>query len=103
MKTEIVKLSDKRSIAVVTTGDVEPILEHNKLLRSIGQSNTDGMKHVARVPNEVAVGWLNDEWKRGNQIRYLSREWKELVARKLKDPDWAHLRVDGPVWRSGYR
>jgi hypothetical protein len=103
VKTEIVKLSEKRSIAVVTTGDVEPILERNKLLRTITQTNTDGLKHAATVPNEVAVGWLNEEWKRGNMLRYMSKEWKELVARKLQDPAWRDLRVDGPVWRTGYK
>ena len=93
MKTEIVKLSERRSIAVVSTDDVEPILEHNKTLRSMEQKSDWG-RHVASVPNVIAVKWLNEEWQRGNFIRYLSAEWMDLVAKKLKDPDWAYLRTD---------
>src|SRR5690349_11479535 len=102
MKTEIVKLSEKRQIGVYSVDDVEPMLEHNKLLRSMEQPNTDGLKHVASIPNIIMVKWLNEEWSRGSNIRYLSKEFDELVAKKLKDPDWAFLRVDGPSRQIGY-
>src|SRR5689334_12883487 len=100
MQTEIVKLTEKRNIAVVSTDDVEPILEHNKLLRSL-QQKSDWGRHVARIPNVICVKWLNEEWNRGNNIRYLSAEWDELIAKKLQDPEWAYLRTDAPESRIG--
>lgn len=102
MKTEIVPLTEKRTIAVVSADDVEPMLDHNQMLRSMEQTNTDGMKHVASIPNIIMVKWLNEAWQRGQNVRYLSDEWNELVALKLKDPEWAFLRVDGPTHRVGY-
>jgi hypothetical protein len=102
MQTEIVKLTERRSVAVYSTDDVEPVLEHNKLLRTMEQPNTDGLKHIASVPNIIMVKWLNEEWQRGNSVRYLSREWDELVTKKLKDPEWAYLRTDGPAHRVGW-
>jgi hypothetical protein len=103
MKTEIVKLNEKRSIAVVSTDDVEPILEGNKTLRGVEQTNTDGFRHKARIPNILMVKWLNEEWARGSNVRYLSTEWDAVVARKLKDPEYAYLLVDGPSHWVGYR
>jgi hypothetical protein len=102
MKTEIVKLNEKRSIAVYSTDDVEPILEHNKLLRGMEQPNTDGFRHKASIPNILMVKWLNEEWQRGSNVRYLSSEWDEIVARKLKDPEYAYLLVDAPAQRVGW-
>lgn len=102
MITEIVKMTEKRHIAVYSVDDVEPILEHNKLLRTMEQPNTDGLKHKATIPNVIMVKWLNEEWQRGNSIRYLSREFEEVIARKLKDPEWAYLRTDAPSNRVGY-
>lgn len=92
MKTEIVQL-ERRHVAVYSIDDVEPILEHNKLLRTMEQKSDWG-RHVGTVPNIIAVKWLNEEWQRGNPIRYLSREWMDLVEKKLNDPDWAYLRTD---------
>lgn len=101
MQTEIVKLTERRSIAVYSTADVEPILEHNKALRTIDQQSDWG-RHIGCVPNIICVKWINEEWQRGNPIRYLSREWDELLARKLKDPEWAYLRTDAPTSFVGF-
>lgn len=93
MQTQLVNLGD-RHIAVVSKDDVESILEHNKLLRSLPQKSDWG-RHVASIPNVISVKWLNEEWQRGNTtLRFLSPEWDELVAKKLQDPDWAFLRTD---------
>lgn len=102
MHTEIVKLTERRNIAVVSTDDVEPYLDHNRMLRSLHQPNTDGLKHVASVPNIIMVKWLNEAWQRGHNVRYLSPEWDEIVKQKLKDPEWAYLRVDAPSHRVGW-
>jgi hypothetical protein len=77
-----------------TTQDVEPILEHNKQLRREPQ-RSDWGRHVATIPNVILVRWLNEERARGNTgLRMFTREFDEIVARKLRDPDWAYLRTD---------
>lgn len=84
----------ERLIIAETMQDVEPILEHNKRLRSTPQKSDWG-RHIASIPNVIVTKWLNEEWARGNvSLRYLSKEFDELVARKLRDPDWAYLRTD---------
>jgi hypothetical protein len=41
------------------------------------------------------VRWLNEEYALGNTgLRMFTPAFNELVARKLRDPDWKHLRVD---------
>jgi hypothetical protein len=43
----------------------------------------------------ILVRWLNEEYARGNvQLRMFTREFDELVATKLRDPDWKFLRTD---------
>lgn len=102
MQTEIVKLTENRSIAVVSRDDVQAVLDRNKELQTVEQTNTDGFYHRATVPNIFMVKWLNEEWDRGNFIRYLSPEFNDLVRRKLNDPEYAHLNVGGPRHRVGY-
>lgn len=102
MLKTIVKLTDEKSVTVVSSDNVEPVLEHNKMLRGLEQANTDGLKHIASIPSVIMVRWLNEEWQRGSNVRYLSAEWDELVTRKLNDPEWAFLRVDGPSHRVGW-
>ena len=102
MKTEIVTLTDKQTIAVVSADDVEPVLDHNKMLRAMEQTNTDGLKHKASIPNVLMVKWLNEEWVRGSNIRYLSEEFEQLIARKLKDPEYAYLLTGGVSHRAGW-
>ena len=101
MQTILVPLKNDKAVTVYSTDDVEPILEHNKALRGIGQKSDWG-RHVASIPNIIMVRWLNEEWQRGSDIRYLSKEWDDLVARKLKDPDYAFLRTDAPSHTIGW-
>ena len=93
-KTEVLKYSLKDGQAIIrSTEDVEPVLEHNKTLRSQTQKSDWG-RSVANVPVVILLRWLNEEWERGNDIRYLSSEYYALVWKKLQDPDWANLRTD---------
>ena len=85
--------ADKR-IITVDTQDVEPILEQNALDRTTQQRH-DCARKVATVPNVILTQWLYEEHNRGNKIRMFSKEFYELVYRKLSDPDWAKLRTDG--------
>lgn len=83
-----------RTIVRERVQDVEPILEHNKALRSQEQ-HSDWGRHVASIPNVIYERWLNEEYARGNiTLRPYSKEMDEIVARKLKDPEWAWLRTD---------
>lgn len=86
--------SNGQDVAVEMIQDVEPILEHNKMLRSIAQKSDWG-RHVASIPNVIMTRWLNEELERGNTtIKMFGPEMDALVDRKLKDPEWAFLRTD---------
>jgi hypothetical protein len=85
---------DGRTIIRERVQDVEPILEHNALLRTMEQKSDWG-RHIASIPNVIMERWFNEEYQRGNvSLRLYSKEMDEIVARKLKDPQWAYLRTD---------
>ena len=85
---------DGGNLHVETVQDVEAILDHNKYLRSVPQKSDWG-RHIASIPNVIITRWLNEEYARGNAtIRFGSKEMDDLVAKKLRDPDWAYLRTD---------
>jgi hypothetical protein len=74
--------------------DVEDILENNKRLRTEAQKSDWG-RHIASIPNIIMERWLNEEFERGNtSVRMFSKEFDEIVKKKLADPDWAFLRTD---------
>src|SRR5262249_17031694 len=98
MRTRLVLEAAPRArdsiIVVASMQDVEPILERNKALRSMPQKSDWG-RHVASIPNVILVKWLNEEHARGRtDLRLFSREFDELVQRKLADPEWKYLRTD---------
>lgn len=77
------------------TQDVEPILDHNKRLQNEPQRADSSFRHVASIPVVLMERWLNEELARGNKsIRWGSREFDNLVRRKINDPDYAYLRTD---------
>lgn len=82
--------------------DVEPIIDRNKQLQTIGQKSDWG-RHIASVPNIFLEKWLNEEAARGNiHMRFGSHEFWQMVGRKLKDPEWKFLRVDAPSTQVGF-
>lgn len=94
-RTRVWRDSDGTIIAN-TYQDVEGILDDNKRSQN-DPYKTDWGRPIADIPNNIAYGWLVEEWKRGNvNLRYLSAEWKALVRAKLRDPDWRWLRMDNP-------
>lgn len=96
-----VKPTDSKIIAA-TEQDVEPILERNKMLRSMEQKSEWG-RHIASIPNVILTKWLNEQWAAGNtQLRPFTKPFDELVARKLRDPEWAYLRTDMKSHRVGF-
>jgi hypothetical protein len=96
MRTELILDRADRRIIASTTQDVEPILERNKALRGETQQGHDCARLIADIPAVIIVRWLNEEYARGNtHLRPFTREFNEtVVARKLKDPEWAYLRTD---------
>ena len=94
MRTSLLLDRSEKKIIAVTSQDVEPILEHNEALRRAPQSSDWG-RHVASIPSVILVRWLNEEYARGNtRLHMFTGEFYELVARKLQEPDWKHLRTD---------
>lgn len=93
MRTQIYQ--EDRLLTINRVQDVEPIIENNKRLQKEPQSRKSSFRHVASVPNVIIEKWLNEELARGNKsIRWGSKEFDALIAKKLKDPDWAYLRTD---------
>ena len=93
-KNEILFDLGDRTVIVYSHDDLEDFLEDNKRLRSMPQKS-DFMRATFRVPNIIAMKWLNEEWRHGNVgLKYLSKEWDELVSKKSRDPDYKHLWVD---------
>ncbi len=102
MAVEILLDSNGKDLAITQTEDVEPILEHNKLLRTMEQPSDWG-RHIAEIPNVIYVQWLNEEHARGNtDLRLFTPEFDAIVQKKLRDPDWAYLRVDKPALQAGW-
>jgi hypothetical protein len=94
MRTDVLFDPADKTITAVTTQDTGPILDRNAALRAQPQRSDFG-RHVASVPNVILVQWLNEEYARGNtDLRMFTPAFNALVARKLRDPDWKHLRVD---------
>ena len=81
----------ERKIHFERVQDVEPILEHNKVLCSLPQQSDWG-RHVASIPNVVLEKWMNEEGV--NYLALPADEFARLVRRKLADPDWRWLRTD---------
>jgi hypothetical protein len=68
--------------------DVGPILERNKALRSEPQ-RSDWGRHIASIPNVIITRWMNE-----TGVMPFTKEFDEIIARKLRDPEWAYLRTD---------
>lgn len=103
MKTSMARIEGGQIAVVTREDDLDPFLDLNAALRTMEQDRKSDFRHHASIPNIVLTQWLNEEWNKGNHnIRFLSEEFNQLVERKLQDPDWAYLRVDGPNSRVGY-
>ena len=93
-RTDVLLDRADKTITAVTTKGTGPILDRNAALRAQPQRSDFG-RHIASIPNVILVRWLNEEYARGNtDLRMFTPDFNELVARKLADPDWKHLRVD---------
>ena len=94
--------SNGQDLAIEHVQDIEDIMENNKVLRSMEQKSDWG-RHIATIPNVIYLQWLNEEHDKGNtSLRMYSKEFDEIVHRKLKDPAWAYLRTDKPALITGW-
>jgi len=92
-----------QDLAVEHVQDVEPILNWNREARREEQHGDWG-RHVARIPNVIYVKWFDEEHAKGNtSLRMFTKEFDEIVHRKLQDPEYAYLRVDRPKLQAGWR
>jgi hypothetical protein len=92
MRTDVLLDRAGGRVIASATQDVEPILERNQRLRA--ETQRGDLRHVATIPNVILLKWLNEEHARGNtKLRLFTKEFDELVARRLADPDWAYLRT----------
>ena len=82
---------DGTSLTIEHVQDVEPILARNQALRAQPQ-RSDWGRHIATIPNVILVRWMNEDGV--NVLGMSSDEWGAFVRKKLRDPDWRHLRVD---------
>ena len=95
--------SNGEDLAVEHIQDVEPILNWNREARREEQNNDWG-RHIARIPNVIYVKWFDEEHEKGNtSLRMFTKEFDEIVQKKLQDPEWAYLRVDRPKLQAGWR
>lgn len=79
------------ALTIAAVQDVEPILERNKTLRAETQKSDWG-RHIAEIPNIILLKWLNEEG--ANVLAMGADEFRAFIRRKLRDPDWRHLRTD---------
>ena len=95
--------SNGQDLAFETTQDVEDIVEWNKASRAEEQKSDWG-RHIARIPDVTYLKWFEEEHARGNtSLRMYSKEFDQIVHEKLKDPEYAYLRVDKPALLVGWR
>lgn len=71
--------------------DVEPILERNKRLQNSSDYKKEGIKrewqHVAHIPDIAIMKW------RQEGIDAFNKNHMPAIMRKLRDPEWRHLRT----------
>ena len=92
VRTEVHTDAAERKIFFRRVQDVEPILEHNKLLQGLEQ-RSDWGRHIASIPAVIIEKWINEDGV--NSLALPKDEFTRLVKRKLRDPDWAWLRATG--------
>mgnify|MGYP000382023818 CR=1 FL=1 len=96
----------EREFTFLRVQDVEPILEHNAILRQQEQHG-ESFRQIGSVPNVMIEKWLHEELDRGNVgLRIGSEEFDRLIWRKLQD-FWFNTTMRGsaftmsrciPIW-----
>lgn len=82
----------EQKVHVRSTQDVTPIIELNKELKLLnpgGMTKTGELKHIARIPVNVAQMLCQL-----HGVNIFAKENKNLLKRILADPDLRHFRTD---------
>ena len=84
-------LESEKKFRIHHTQEVGGILERNKLLQNADDYKRNGIKagfqHYAHIPDIIVMKW----WQEG--IDVFNRDHIEAVKRKLRDPEYRHLRT----------
>lgn len=94
----------ERSFTFLRVQDVEDIIDNNKRLQN-EQQRGEWFRQTAEIPNIILHQWLLEEHARGNVTAKLyTKEFDEIIKRKINDPDYAWLRTDAKhlAGRVGY-
>lgn len=73
---------------VVETHDWNPVLDRAQALRSNGLVGDREKRLVGLIPMKL---W--EEWAKEAGLKLNDPAMKDVIARKLNDPDYAYLRV----------
>lgn len=77
-------------VAVETKQDCEPILDENRVARSLGNQSSDwGLRRVASIPSVIYEQWLKEGMPAHDKA-----ERMRFIRRKLQDPNWKNLLTD---------
>ena len=80
---------DDEAVRQVHTQDAEPVFAEVEALREM-ERGREPMRIAARVPTVLA-----QEWAREAGVRMYSKEFNEVLKRKLMDGEFSRLRVSG--------
>jgi len=84
--------ASENKITAQRTQDVEDIIEHNKVLRSMPQKSDWG-RHKWNLPN-VIVEQFYKSYNGDGPPKPMNAEFWAYVDRKMDDPDYRAFRVD---------
>jgi hypothetical protein len=73
--------------------DVEPYLEQNKNLQSESQGFAPTFHQIASIPCIFIEKWMNEAGVDYREIMCSEDGLKNLILRKVRDPDYAFLRT----------
>lgn len=76
---------------IVHKQDITPLIERNKRMQADPEVKRQGIKQgwqpVAHIPDVIVCRWLAEG------IDVFNKDHMPLILRKLRDPDYRHLRT----------
>lgn len=88
-------IEDESGTRFEAVAPTDPIIEFAKTLRNHNDGYTAdrSIRRVAIIPEIIVQKWRNEEG-----LDVYNPDHADRLARKLNDPDWAHLRsADGHI------
>ena len=78
-------------LTIRKTQDVEPIIKavHDMPDQiTAAKYRRQATRYIGSVPAVIGLQWAKEAG-----VRYLSKEWREVCVRKLKEPEWSKLKL----------